>query len=84
MANESRVSVNTPFVMGLFLLPSRVGFISPDPGLAFNLFLFSLSLFIYFEERESACQGGEEREEERESQSGSVLSAQSLMWGSIP
>ena len=43
---------------------------------------FFLSLFIYFErERESASRVGAEREEERESQAGSGMSAQSLMQG---
>ena len=46
-------------------------------------------LFIYFErqrerERESASGEGTEREGDRKSQAGSVLSAQSLMQGSIP
>ena len=45
-----------------------------------------LSLFRYFErerEREGASGVGAERDGEREPSAGSVLSAQSLMWGSI-
>ena len=45
-------------------------------------------LFIYFErererQREQANKGGLDRGREREYQAGSVLSVQSLMWGSI-
>ena len=45
--------------------------------------------FTYlFSEKESACAsmsgGGAESDGKRESQAGSALSVQSLMWGSIP
>ena len=49
-----------------------------------HLTLSFLSIFIYFErerERERTSWGGTEREGERESQAGSKLSVQSLMWG---
>ena len=43
---------------------------------------FFLGLFIYFEkDRGRVSRGGAEREGGRESQAGSSLSAQSLMWG---
>ena len=44
-------------------------------------------MLIYFErerERTRVMGGGAEREAERESETGSILSAQSPMWGSIP
>ena len=48
--------------------------------------LFFLSLFIYFERgwEWMGERGGAEKERERESQAGFVLSAQSLLQGSIP
>ena len=53
----------------------------------FFFFFLSIYLFIYFErerERERESRGGAERKGERESQAGSMLSAWSLTWGSIP
>ena len=43
-----------------------------------------LSLFIYFERTEIAWAGEEQREEEREFQAGSVVSAQSRTQGLNP
>ena len=48
--------------------------------MCFELIYYMLSLFIYFErEREHEWGRGREREEGRESQAGSALSAQSLI-----
>ena len=49
--------------------------------------LFFKGLFIYFErerQRERGSKQEGQREGDKESQAGSVLSAQSLMWGLIP
>ena len=48
----------------------------------FILFYFILLLFLFFERERVRVRGGAKREGDRESQAGSVLSAQSLMWGS--
>ena len=63
----------TDMVKGFFLL-----FCSEDwRGRGRESFFFLLK-FIYFESGERG------REREKESQAGSVLSAQSVMWGSVP
>ena len=62
----------------------RSGCITGRVSSAEMTFLF-LNLFIYFErEGEKASREETEREGERESQAGSMLSAQSSMWGSNP
>ena len=43
---------------------------------------FFKSLFIYFENEGEHGEEGERKRGERESQAGSILSAQSLVWGS--
>ena len=48
------------------------------------LISFFKFIFIYFERKQSLSRGGAEREEGRKSQAGSLLSAQSQMWGLKP
>ena len=47
-------------------------------------FLIFIVLFIYFEGDRDNVSGEGQTKGERESQAGSTLSAQSLMWGSNP
>ena len=56
------------------------GFQFKSPPTLAVFFFFFLSLFIL---RENASGGGAEREEERESQTGSMLSAQSHIWAQL-
>ena len=48
------------------------------------IFFKNLSLFIFKRERECVSGAQAEREGDRRSEAGSVLTAESLMWGSNP
>ena len=47
-----------------------------------NVFFLFLSLFVFERQQEHTCMSRGAAERQRESQAGSILSAQSLMWGS--